>query len=214
MFVEKIIRINIIKSLWFSIRFCGWAKGVKLPLVLAYGMKIRIDKSAQVLLPDSGRVIFRGKGSWRMNAGSTIVFKGITRIDSGIRIFVNEKSSLILGNRFMTNGTCVFNVGKKMVFGDNVLFSDNSLIYDTDYHSIYDENGSVINYNRDVIVGNNVWFGNRTIILKGTTIGDNVVIGSGSVISGKLLESNAIYAGVPAKLIKKGITWDNNYPGN
>ena len=47
-------------------------------------------------------------------------------------------------------------------------------------------------------IGNNVFSGMYAIILKGTTIGDNVIIGAGSVVNGRV-ESNSVYAGVPAK---------------
>lgn len=51
-----------------------------------------------------------------------------------------------------------------------------------------------------VVIGNNVFIGMHSIILKGTTIGNNVIIGAGSVVNGKV-ESNSVYAGVPAKRI-------------
>lgn len=51
---------------------------------------------------------------------------------------------------------------------------------------------------RSVRIGNNVFLGWGATILSGTTIGDNVVIGAGSVVSG-FIESNSVYAGNPAK---------------
>lgn len=51
-----------------------------------------------------------------------------------------------------------------------------------------------------VTIGNNVFIGVNSIVLKDTIIGDNVIIGAGSVISGNV-ESNSVYAGVPAKKI-------------
>mgnify|MGYP001052911213 CR=1 FL=1 len=50
-------------------------------------------------------------------------------------------------------------------------------------------------------VGSNVFFGNNCIILPGVTIGDNVVIGAGSVVT-KDIPSNTVAAGVPARVIK------------
>lgn len=49
-------------------------------------------------------------------------------------------------------------------------------------------------------VGNNVFIGSRTIILPETRIGNNVIIGAGSIVKGNI-ESNGIYAGIPAKRI-------------
>lgn len=50
-------------------------------------------------------------------------------------------------------------------------------------------------------IGNNVFIGSRCIILPGTVIGNNVVIGAGSVVKGNI-ESDSVYAGVPARKIK------------
>ncbi len=50
-------------------------------------------------------------------------------------------------------------------------------------------------------VGNNVFIGLRCIIMPGVTIGDNVVIGAGSVVT-KDIPSNSVAAGVPCKVIK------------
>lgn len=54
----------------------------------------------------------------------------------------------------------------------------------------------------EVIIGNNVWIGDKVSILPGTHIGDNVIIGSNAVVTGNF-PSNCIIAGVPAKIIKR-----------
>jgi len=51
-----------------------------------------------------------------------------------------------------------------------------------------------------IIIGNNVFLGLNSIILQGTIIGNDVIIGAGSVVKGNI-ESNGVYAGVPAKFI-------------
>lgn len=51
-------------------------------------------------------------------------------------------------------------------------------------------------------IGNNVFLGANTIITKSVTIGDNVIVGAGSIVT-KDIPSNEIWAGVPARFIKK-----------
>ncbi|PMH74635.1 acetyltransferase [Vibrio cyclitrophicus] len=53
-----------------------------------------------------------------------------------------------------------------------------------------------------VLIENNVWLGEGVVVLPGVTISENVIVGANSVVS-KNLEANAIYAGNPARLIKK-----------
>ncbi|MCD6227070.1 transferase [Candidatus Micrarchaeota archaeon] len=59
---------------------------------------------------------------------------------------------------------------------------------------------------KDVKVGNNCWIGYRVFIKEGVTIGDNVVIGAGSVVT-KDIPSYSIAAGCPARVIKKIGGW-------
>ena len=53
---------------------------------------------------------------------------------------------------------------------------------------------------KKIVIGNNVFLGIRSILLRGVTIGDNVIVGAGSVVT-KDLPSNTICAGNPAKVI-------------
>jgi acetyltransferase-like isoleucine patch superfamily enzyme len=55
----------------------------------------------------------------------------------------------------------------------------------------------------DIVIGNNVFIGANCVILPGTVIRDNVVVGASSIVTGEL-ESNSIYAGVPCRKIKSG----------
>lgn len=54
----------------------------------------------------------------------------------------------------------------------------------------------------EIIIGNNVWIGDKTTILGGVTIGDNVIIGANSVVTHNI-PSNCMVAGTPAKVIKQ-----------
>jgi acetyltransferase-like isoleucine patch superfamily enzyme len=51
-----------------------------------------------------------------------------------------------------------------------------------------------------IIIGNNVFIGINATILMGTEIGNNVIVGAGSLVKGKL-KSNSVYAGIPVKYI-------------
>ncbi|GIR03084.1 MAG: hypothetical protein CM15mP12_6150 [Gammaproteobacteria bacterium] len=55
---------------------------------------------------------------------------------------------------------------------------------------------------KEVEIEENVWIGERSIVLKGSKIGKNSIIGAGSVVAGDIPE-NCIFAGNPAKFVKK-----------
>lgn len=54
----------------------------------------------------------------------------------------------------------------------------------------------------DIVIGNDVWFGTRVVVLPGVHVADGCVIGAGSVVTESLTEPYGIYAGNPAKLIR------------
>ena len=63
-----------------------------------------------------------------------------------------------------------------------------------------DDSGEILGAQGAVRIGNNVFIGMNALIMRGVTIGDNVVIGAGSVVTGHC-ESNSVYAGNPARKI-------------
>lgn len=98
--------------------------------------------------------------------------------------------------------------GTKIEVGNDCLFSANITLRAGDSHSVVDsETGARLNPSRDIIIGYHVWIGNTVIITKGTVIGDNSVIATGSVVSGKKYPANSAIGGNPAKLIKESISW-------
>ena len=90
--------------------------------------------------------------------------------------------------------------------GANVLLGANVIITDTDFHSIKPA-GRRYNMDTDeikavpVFIGNNVFIGANVLLLKGSRIGENSVVGAGSVVTGKI-PSNVIAAGNPARVIR------------
>lgn len=89
------------------------------------------------------------------------------------------------------------------------MLSGHILILDTDYHPIYNKsNMQRINHDKEIHIGDKVWIGANVTILKGTNIGNNIVVGASSLVAGNLLAENSIYSGNPIKIIKKDIVWN------
>ena len=98
--------------------------------------------------------------------------------------------------------------GTSITFKDGCLFSANVVFRTGDSHSILDAKTSRrINPSKSIEVGNRVWFGNTTTILKGIKIGDDSIIGTGSIVTTDV-PPNTIMAGVPAKVVRSGVKWD------
>jgi [citrate (pro-3S)-lyase] ligase len=119
-----------------------------------------------------------------------------------------------IGDGFSCVG-CQINMNESasVYIGDDCMFSFEIIIFTSDSHAIYDNTTlECINYGQDVVIGNHVWIGCRVILLKGSVISDNSVIGAQSLVTGKIMENNIIACGVPAKIIKRNINWSRAYP--
>lgn len=97
--------------------------------------------------------------------------------------------------------------GGKIILGDCGLAD--TVIYNTDYHPIYDFKGNRINPDKDVIIEDNVWVGRKTAVLKGVTVGNGSILGFGCIVS-KDVPPHCIVAGQPAKVIKENVVWHIN----
>ncbi|MBR6253319.1 MAG: acyltransferase [Clostridia bacterium] len=86
--------------------------------------------------------------------------------------------------------------------GNNVVFSSKITIltHDGSWRVLHNLYGDVLGSTGKVIIGNNVFVGMGSTILKNVTIGDNVIIGAESLVT-RDLDSNFVYAGSPAKKI-------------
>ncbi len=98
--------------------------------------------------------------------------------------------------------------GKKVHIGERCLLSDTITFRTGDSHSILDSDGKRINKAKDIAIGDHVWIGQQVIVLKGSTVGADSIVGTGSLLTGKTYDSNSIIVGIPAKIVKQHVSWD------
>lgn len=129
-----------------------------------------------------------------------------------LNIWISDGGNIDIGHNSWFTGSihiaCI--EGKNVIIGDKCLFSDGITIRSGDSHSVLNLSGDRINASKDICIGNHVWVGQDVKILKGSTIGNDCIIGTGSIITGKNFNSNCAIAGNPAKVIKEQVTWDPN----
>lgn len=107
-----------------------------------------------------------------------------------------------LGKNFYSNHNLVILDANKVEFGNNVFIGPNCGFYTSSHPLDYKTRNKGLEYAKPIKVGNNVWFGGNVCVLPGVTIGDNVVIGAGSVVN-KDIPSNVVAVGNPCKVVKE-----------
>lgn len=133
-------------------------------------IKVSITKRISLL---SMFTIIKGKISFGRGFG----------VKKGTKISTNG-GNISIGRGVNFNHNCMCISHKSIIIGDDCSFGPNVCIYDHDH--AFDENGKIKGAfkSSEIIIENNVWIGANTVILRGSHIGENSVIGAGSIIKG------------------------------
>ncbi len=110
--------------------------------------------------------------------------------------------NISLGKNFYANFGCVLLDPGEIIIGDNVLFGPRVSIYTARHAFNAQEREAGACYTKPVKIGNNVWVGGGVHMDHGITIGDNTVIGAGSVITHDI-PANVVAAGAPCRVIRE-----------
>jgi len=132
---------------------------------------------------------------------ATLITAPDKRIDLSTWETDKINGELQLGKYILISPGTSIRSAQKIVIGDSTMIASDVTITDSDWHDIYDRTDYVASP-KEVIIQENVWIGEKSLILKGSKIGKNSIIGAGSVVSGEV-PANVIFDGNPAKQIKK-----------
>lgn len=116
------------------------------------------------------------------------------RIDYGFNVSVGE--------RFYANFDLVLLDTCPIAVGDNAMFGPRVSLVTPEHPLDPVERNSGVEFGRQITIGDNCWIGSDATIIGGVTLGDNVVVGAGSVVT-KSFGDNVVIAGNPARIIKK-----------
>ena len=135
-----------------------------------------------------------------------IIKKLFANVGKDIRIepnfFCDYGYNISVGDNFYMNHNCVILDPGKVEFGDNVFIGPNCGFYTAGHPIDINLRNQGLEYAKPIKVGNNVWFGGNVVVLPGVTIGDNVTIGAGSVVT-KDIPQNSLAVGNPCHVIRK-----------
>jgi acetyltransferase-like isoleucine patch superfamily enzyme len=112
--------------------------------------------------------------------------------------FIDKKNAFIeVGENSRLNGVYI-HAQEGITIGKNCVIASGVNIIDSNGHILHSSNRTIgRDEAKEIIIGDNVWIGLNSIILKGTTIGNNSVVGAGSVVKG-FFPDNSIIQGNPA----------------
>ena len=214
------LQMSLFRTLFFNFHYLPFSQAVKLPVILFCGTVLRRMKG-KLVLPEKvrhgmikiGRADVAGweKRGTALSIEGDLIFQGKATIGSGSVLDVKKGAVLTFGEKFrVTAGASIF-CRKKISFGRDCLVSWDTLVMDSDHHTIMDSaSGTELNGDAPVTIGDHVWIGCRSTLLKGVSIGDNCVIASGSILTKSFeKERNTIIGGngKEQRVLRSGIDW-------
>lgn len=116
--------------------------------------------------------------------------------------FCDYGYNIEIGENFFMNFNCVILDAAKVRFGDNVFVAPNCGFYTAGHPLDVRRRNMGLEYARPIRVGDNVWIGAHACVLPGVDIGDNSVIGAGSVVT-ENVPGGVLAAGNPCRIIRE-----------
>lgn len=116
--------------------------------------------------------------------------------------FCDYGYNIEIGENFFMNMDCVILDGAKVKFGDNVFVAPHCGFYTAGHPLDVVKRTAGLEYALPITIGNNVWIGAHVSVLPGVSIGDNTVIGAGSVVT-KDIPANVLAYGNPCRVIRE-----------
>lgn len=114
--------------------------------------------------------------------------------------FCDYGYNIEIGENFFMNVNGVILDGAKVTFGDNVFIAPNCGFYTAGHPLDAGQRKQGLEYAYPITIGNGVWIGAHVCVMPGVTIGDNTVIGGGSVVT-KDIPANVVAVGNPCRVI-------------
>lgn len=128
---------------------------------------------------------------------------------------VSDGKNVYIGKNFFANWNCSILDRARVTIGDNVMLAPNVIITSISHPKWHEERNIRVMENSfepqkrgnievvaPVSIGNNVWIASNSVVCPGVTIGDNTIIGAGSVVT-KDIPANVFACGVPCKVIRE-----------
>ena len=110
--------------------------------------------------------------------------------------------NIYAGKNFYMNHNCIILDCAKVEFGDNVFIAPGCGFYTAGHPLDVETRNKGLEYAKPIKVGDNVWIGGNVVVLPGVTIGNNVTIGAGSIVT-KDIPSNVLAYGNPCRVVKE-----------
>ncbi len=173
----------------------------------------------------ASRIQFRGNNNTLMiEEGAALLNTTVRITGNNCRVVLKSHCYVSEGEIFVENNGCKVEIGEgtfvgrhthiaciedgsELIIGGHGMISSYCQIRTGDSHSITDLDGNRINPAASVHIGEHCWLGEGSKVMKGVSLGQDSVVSTGAIVT-KSYSSNVLLGGIPAKVLKDNINWN------
>ncbi len=216
--ILKIIRNLNYKTVRFNFKYFELKDAIRFPVFVKQTQFKKLEGKVKIdglIRPGMIRIGYGYVGHFDRSLKSIwevsghVTFKGSALLKFGSKIVVGPEGNLQIGEKFRISPQSSLICFKKITFGNACRLSWEVQVLDTDFHKIKTLEGDYLNPPKEIIIGNHVWIGSRVSIMKGARIDNDCIVASNSVVTKHLEGEHQIIAGIPAKVVRTGVTWES-----
>lgn len=177
---------------------------------------LNFDKGAKIVLGGGDLEIgfnkLRGSRSEthiRMNENATWICKNGAQLfyDTVLEI---KKDAMFESGFFSMNGGSVIIIHKKGSFGEDVMLGRNVIVYDSDFHTLFNKSYKAVNVPKPVVIEDHVWLTTNVMVQKGVTIGRGSLVAAYTVVNKDIPPHSIVGGKSNGEIIKDWVHWDRD----
>jgi acetyltransferase-like isoleucine patch superfamily enzyme len=208
--IQKLLSLNFFQFVYYNFFCRNVTRDRNCYILPRRGARIELHKTAKIILhanlylnvnkyPGS-----RAECYLRLRRGAEMTVNGSVSIFYNATIEVHDGGVFSIGQSGINSGAVII-CACKMTIGNGCLIARHAMISDSDHHRTFDDDGNVTNYPKEVVIGDNVWLGIKSTVMRGSRIKSGSVVGANSLVMGKIKE-HTLMMNEPAREFAK-INW-------
>lgn len=166
-------------------------------IIIEEGCKIY---GIEIYIRGDNNILFIGKNT-NVNQSSLGAVFSVSLKGNGNKIHLGARAQIRGRADITAHG------GTQIIIGDDFGMTADAEIRSGDGHQMINDDGVAYNMPQDIHIGNNCWVGMRATIQKGVILQNDTIVAKNSIVTKSFDCNHIMIGGIPAKIIKTGVTW-------
>jgi acetyltransferase-like isoleucine patch superfamily enzyme len=204
--IKTILKMNWVQFVKFNFLTSAVTRKKGVYIIPYRGARVQISPGSKVYLNANLILNFsplsQGESYLLIDEGAELKILDSFTVYYNCDIAVYKNAVLTLGGGYINAGSQL-RCSKAITIGKEATIARDVMVIDSDSHQICDGKHVV---DQPIVIGDHVWLGTRSLVLKGVRIDDGAIVAAGSIVT-KDVGSRCIVAGAPAKCVRENVDW-------